>query len=559
MELELAIDGAGTVMLAQPEIVERGDPSRPNVIVYVVDCLRADHVGAYGYDLPTTPELDALAKDSLVLEDLSSCAPWTKPSTACLFTSLPPIHHQARTVDDALAHERTTLAEVFRSAGYTTAAWVANPVIDPRVFFFNQGFDRWVDLRSFEERTTRTHANALEPDAADITGGILPWLEQHRDDTFFVYLHSLDLHYEYRARPPFDEIFVSQDSSGLDRDRQLYDSELAYNDREIGKLIAHLKKLDLYDNTVLFVTADHGEEFGEHGATRHGKTVYEQVLHIPGILKFPDSRFAGHRSPVLTSSIDIAPTLLQLAGIEPPEIFQGSREIVSALSSDVQTTRRPAFAELVAPNHVSYSVRTERYKYVRNLAPEFSEYVFDLVADSGEQESLLPDAPAEAMRLLPQIERFIQLGQHGLHVSIRGENEGARVVVEASPDTGATIVNAFRFAMVKGDVFELSPGAERLMFAFTADGKARHLVIQTRPEGAPVSLSIREGDETPVTHVLEPKAIEVAMAEAERLINTGAENDSPLATWYLPFTAGRNRVHLDEETTRNLKALGYIQ
>jgi arylsulfatase A-like enzyme len=557
MQLEMVFEGDATVMLAHPEIVGRApERVRPNVIVYVIDCLRADHVGAYGYELPTTPEIDAFAQESVILEDLSSCAPWTKPSTACLFTSLLPIYHQARTVDDALAQERVTLAEAFRAAGYTTAAWVANPVIDPRVFFFNQGFDRWVDLRTFEERTTRTHANALESDAADITAAVLPWLEAHRDDTFFLYLHSLDLHFEYRARPPFDEMFVSEDSVGLERDRELYDNELAYNDREIGKLIARLKELDLYDDTVVFITSDHGEEFGEHGATRHGKTLYEQVLHIPGILKLPDSEHAGRRSAMLTSNLDVAPTLLQLAGIEPPAAFQGSRDVVAALGRPAEPSHRPVFAELVAPQHVSYSVRDERYKYIRNLAPELSEYAFDLQADAGELRSLLPDGPAGAMELRPQIERFVQLGQHGLHISIRGEIEGTRVVVEARTEPDAAIVNAFRFAMVTGDDFKPGAGGGSLRFAFTADDKARHLVLQTRPEGAPVTIEISVDDAPATSRVLDPNAVEVSIVEAESLMN--ADDGTPLRTWYLPFTAGRNRVDLDEETTQNLKALGYI-
>ena len=556
MELELAFEGEAEIILAHPEIVGAArDTKRPNVIVYVIDCLRADHVGAYGYELPTTPELDALASDSLVFEDLSSCAPWTKPSTGCLFTSLQPIYHQARTFDDALAPERVTLAEAFQDAGYTTAAWVANPVIDPRLFFFNQGFDRWADLRSFEERTTRTHANSLNPDAAQITAGVVPWLEAHRDDTFFLYLHSLDLHAEYRPRPPFDELFVTDGNTGLDRERELYDNELAYNDREVGKLVAALKELDLYDDTVIFITADHGEEFGEHGATRHGKTLYQQVLHIPGILKFQNSLFAGERSPMLASNVDVAPTLLQIAGIDPPEVFQGSREIVPALTRAVQETNRPAFAELVAPQHVIYSVRGERYKYVRSLAPEFSEHLFDLRADAGEMTTLLPDAPAAALSLLPEIERFIQLGQYGLHLSVKGPTADARVVVDVEAESDAEIANAFRFAMVTGDDFDLENG--RLTFAFTADEKARHLVVQTRPEGAPVTVSIREGDAPATTQTLDPSAMEVSLAEAARLVTD--HDGEALRSWYLPFTAGRNSVDLDEEATRNLKALGYIQ
>ncbi|HJS73212.1 MAG TPA: sulfatase, partial [Vicinamibacteria bacterium] len=240
IELELGGDEA-TVLLAQPQVLGRAEIQRPNVIVYVVDCLRADHVGAYGYELDTTPQMDRLAKDAVVFEDLSSCASWTKPSTACLFTASLPTFHQARTVDDALARSRTTLAEVLQREGYVTAAWVANPVIDPRVFFFNQGFDRWVDVRSFEERSRRLHLHDMDPNAADITAAVLPWLEAHRRDRFFLYVHSLDLHYPYVARPPFDARFVSAESEGLDRDRELYDAELAWNDREIGKLIDQLK------------------------------------------------------------------------------------------------------------------------------------------------------------------------------------------------------------------------------------------------------------------------------------------------------------------------------
>ena len=297
LELELSVDGPhAMVILGNPEVVgvaSRAEAKRPNVLVYVVDCLRADHVGAYGYPLPTTPTLDALAEDGVVLEELMSCAPWSKPSTGCLFTSLLPMYHQARTIDDALPYERLTLAEAFRESGYATAAWVANPVIKPRVFFFNQGFDRWVDLRTFKARSAGQHINALESDAADITSGVLPWLEENRARSFFLYLHSLDLHFGYRPRPPFDEIFVKTAEDGLTRDRELYDNELAYNDREIGKLVEALKTLDLYDDTLLLVTADHGEEFGEHDFTRHGKTLFREALHIPGILKLPQSIKAG--------------------------------------------------------------------------------------------------------------------------------------------------------------------------------------------------------------------------------------------------------------------------
>jgi len=567
VDLELTVNGpSATVMLAHPELVGR-EAGRPNVLVYVVDCLRADHVGAYGYQLPTTPSLDELAKDGVVLDELVSCAPWTKPSTGCLFTSLLPMYHQARTIDDALSYQRLTLAEVFREAGYATAAWVANPVINPRVFFFNQGFDRWIDLRTFEARSQGAHINALTSDAADITEGVLPWLEANRHRSFFLYLHSLDLHYGYRPRPPFDEIFIEPTSQGLERDRQLYDNELAYNDREIGKLVAALKSLELYDDTLLFVTADHGEEFGEHELTRHGKTLFRDALHIPGILKLPYSRKAGERLATLNSNIDVAPSLLELAGLAVPEVFQG-RSI--DLDGDEGNEERRVFAELVAPQYVSYAVYGKRYKYIRQLLPEPKEYLFDLEFDRDEKTNLLPSFPAEARRLVADLERIVQLGQHGLHLSLRGEKPGARLVVEA--ETDAEIASAFRFPIVTGDLLDMDEGRRRLTLTFTADESARHLVIQTRPEGATVrfnvlvdgqplgteriALGMEGSQEMQMPLEIDPGRVTVSLDAADELLH---RDDELVRLWHLPLGAGRNRVELDEETRDTLRALGYLQ
>jgi arylsulfatase A-like enzyme len=554
LEIQLSFEGEeARVLLAHPSILGSASKAFPNVILYVVDCLRADHVGAYGYGLETTPEIDRLAAEAVLLEDLNSCASWTKPSTACLFTSMLPTFHRARTVDDALPRDRTTLAEVFRRAGYTTAAWVANPVIDPRVFFFNQGFDRWVDLRSFEERSRRSHLHDTNPDAAEITAAALPWLEEHRRDAFFLYLHSLDLHYPYKARPPFDSRFVSEESGGLVRDRELYDAELAYNDREIGKLVARLKELELYDDTLLFVTADHGEEFGEHGASRHGKTLYQQVLHIPGVLKLPRSRLGGRRSKALASNIDVAPTLLELAGIEVPPEFQG-RSLVESLEKDVVVAERRAVAELLAPNVVSYSIRDERFKRVKALMPDPSEMLFDLDSDPGENRNLLPAAPAEASGLAADLETLVQLGQHGAHVSVEGRREGAamRVVIE----TDSEIASAFRFAISTGDVLEIAPDRKRITLRFEADGRARHLVVQTDPPGADLRLVVTADGERLAGRSLAMEDLAVSVAEAERLLH---ETDDPVRVWYLAQGSGRHQVDLDQETLDVLRALGYVQ
>ncbi len=279
-----------------PEILGTAEDRRPNVIVYVVDCLRADHVGAYGYGIDTTPEIDRLAGDAVLFEDVSSCASWTKPSTACLFTSSLPTFHRARTVDDALPRSRTTLAEVFRNEGYVTAAWVANPVIDPRVFFFNQGFDRWVDVRSFEERSRRSHLHDMDPDAADITRS-RPAVARGPSERPVLSLPPL-------ARSPLPvrgeaalrlAVRVRGQRGPRPRPGALRRRARLQRPRD-RKARRTAEGLSTSTTTpAILVTADHGEEFGEHGASRHGKTLYQQVLHIPVILKLPGSRFAGRR------------------------------------------------------------------------------------------------------------------------------------------------------------------------------------------------------------------------------------------------------------------------
>jgi arylsulfatase A-like enzyme len=569
LELSFAGDDA-EVILAHPRILGRSRVRRPNVVVYVVDCLRADHVGAYGYPLGTTPNLDALADDGVLLSNLTSCAPWTKPSTACLFTSLLPTFHQARTVDDALARERTTVAEVFRDAGYSTVAWVANPVIDPRVFFFDQGFDRWVDLRSFDERARRENIHDIETDAAEITRRVVPWLEEHRKETFFLYLHSLDLHFGYQPRPPFDAKFVSRDSTGLERDRQLYDNELAYNDAEIGKLVAELKRLGLYDDTLLFVTSDHGEEFGEHGATRHGKTLFQQALHIPGILKLPDSRHRGRRPGALASNIDAAPTLLALAGVDVPEEFQG-RSLLDVIEKNVARTDRRVFSEVVAPNFVSYAVRDQRYKHVKTLVPDLSASLFDLEADPGETRNLLAETPPEAAGLVSELERFIQLGQQGMHLLVMGTEPGN--VVRVTLETDAKIASAIRFSIATGDVFEQSPGGQEVTLRFVSDARPRQVVVQTSPPGSPLRLQVSSNDRPipeseiklgasgdtpagPLPVVLSPAALAVTADEAQNLLQ---QNRAGVWAWYVGRGGDDHRVELDEDIRRVLKSLGYIE
>src|SRR5262249_16303513 len=149
------------------------------------------------------------------------------------------------------------------------------------------------------DKPPRGNINDLPADAADITRQVVPWLKQNADRQFFLYLHSLDLHAEYRRRPPFDRQFLSRERKGDERQIDLYANDVAYNDREIGALVRALRQEGLYDHTILAVTADHGEEFGEHGFTRHGHTLFEALLHVPLVLHVPRLPHPGQRIDLL--------------------------------------------------------------------------------------------------------------------------------------------------------------------------------------------------------------------------------------------------------------------
>ncbi len=568
VDLQMSLDGAvATVSIANPELVGIvEEESRPNVILYVVDCLRADHVGAYGYSRPTTPEIDKLAEDSVIFEAAYSCASWTKPSTGCLFTSLYPPYHGARTLDDVLDSLVPTLAELFRARGYATSAWLANPMVHARSFGLTRGFDRVVAL---VEPPPGKNMILLQPDAADITRGVVPWLDQNRNRRFFLYLHSLDVHYDYLPRPPFDDLFLSPDRQGLDQEKDLYDNEIAYNDREVGNLLAALMRLGLYDDTVIVLTADHGEEFGEHGYYRHGHTLFEPAIHIPWILKLPGSRHKGLRVDQPAGNIDIAPTLLAYAGIPQPESFQGSSWQPFFDGGD-SPQRQRLYAEQLSSKDVLYAARDRRFKYIYRLIPQPEELLFDLEQDPEEQRNILSSHPMSARELREDLLNYVQTGQHGYHLSVSHPYPESWVHVEAWTD--ATFASVRRFSIALEETLELSPDSKRLDYRFRAGEFRRHLALGTEPVGAPVSFRLSVEGQPLSTEEIElggngahpgrmpfqadPVGTHVSLEEATELLKaTGAQ----ARLWYLRAPIERTKAPLDPELERQLRALGYIR
>lgn len=356
-----------------------GMRSRPNVLLVTLDTTRADRIGAYGYAKARTPVLDRLAKDGVLFEQALSPAPLTLPVHASLMTGLYPPEHGLRTNGaGSLPRERTTLAHMLSEQGYATAAFVASFVLDKR-FGLHQGFDEYDDDLTGAEPTQdsihRFRDGALVVDAA------LEWLGRSRSKPYFCWVHLYDPHAPYDAH---------EADFGDDFRDSPYDGEIAYTDRQLGRL---LERIGHDPQTIVVVVGDHGEGLGEHLELQHGYTLYRSTQHVPLIVRGAEGAKAGTRVPGPVSLVDVLPTLTDLLHVEPPEEISG-KSFVAALSGKSLPPR--ACYGLTDDPFLQYgwsplrSLTNERWKYVRTTKPE----LYDLQADPQEKNNLAPADPA---------------------------------------------------------------------------------------------------------------------------------------------------------------------
>lgn len=376
----------------QPRPVAPDLRDRPNVLVVVVDTLRADALSTYGAD-GTSPETDLLADDSIVFEQAFSHAPWTRPAVASLLTSRVPCNHGCERKADILPDEAVTLAEALQHHGYTTGAFVDNIHLSAS-FNFHQGYDTFEFLRpawplraseaSFRlafygvvrmvvERYLRTgkDVDRYYRDAEFVTKKAIQWLDRHGDERWFLTVHYMDPHDPYFVHPYDGTGYArvehprpaAEEAPAL---RALYEGEVRFWDEHFGHLLDALRDQGLYDDTVIVVTADHGEEFGEHGGFWHGNKLHEETLRVPLILKPPAG--LGRRPARIADvvrHIDVAPTVLELAGAEVPDGYQG----VSLFREYElrQEHERRALATCDFEGFLSTSIRDRDWRLIHNV------------------------------------------------------------------------------------------------------------------------------------------------------------------------------------------------
>lgn len=322
------VEGAFPPPTAAWSPARRPEGTRPNVLLYVIDTLRADHLSCYGYHRETTPRIDALAARGALFENAYAMASSTPPSITSLFASRHPSELRSRL--DPKGAARTTLAEVLQQAGWATAAFQANLLLR-QPLGYGRGFDHYeIPSRRPGERVRPVRAEALHE-------RVLAWLGERPAKPFFLWVQSMDVH-EYDPVPPFAGRWTNPTGATTTTTRpedvdnpfvflhrftdEYYDETVAYADHHLGRLLDAMQATGALEHTIVVVTSDHGEPLGEHDTYFHGVNVFEEVVHVPLVVTLPWDA-APRRIERITSFLDVAPTILGLVGVPPPPGWEG--------------------------------------------------------------------------------------------------------------------------------------------------------------------------------------------------------------------------------------------
>ncbi|HEY3297951.1 MAG TPA: sulfatase [Armatimonadota bacterium] len=368
---------------------------QPNVIVVMVDTLRADHVGYSGYSRNTTPNIDRFSQSSTRFERAVAQASWTTPSVTSFMTSRypqtlftdpvvgPPDNYTRIRIPDNF----TTIAEFFKDRGYTTGAVISNPQFSRRINA-DQGFDFFDDTPCGKDISS-----------PDVFAGARKWISAHNKQRFFLYVLFMDPHSPFVGHPAynFDPAYQGKDARQADVDpyldknwhptcgpkhlKALYDSEIAFTDTYVGRLFDELKKKGVYDDSMIIFLSDHGEGFGEHGAYFHGRTLYNELLNVPLAIKLPGQR-RGKVVAGVFPLLDLFPSILKSIGIDPEVIHPQGK------AYDIEGARKISddycfSATRLSPTNLR-AVQNLRYKCITNSTPSKTE-LYDLVKDPMER------------------------------------------------------------------------------------------------------------------------------------------------------------------------------
>ena len=423
--------------------------NRPNILLVVIDTTRADHLSCYGYERPTSPRIDAFAAESTLFERAFSQSSWTKPSMASMLTGHFPTMHQTNLEASILPQSETIVTEHLRAQGYRTAVLSGNPWVTP-----DYGFGRGVDyfFSIYDERFARVTQfmrtlkrlsklmgdrkwvynrvkllvqGELSTTKRDevVAAEAVRWLGQHREGgPFYMHIQFMSPHHPYDPPPPFDKFvpdrsvkpvtvypkksyFFFEHGDALDAKQTAdmiarYDGDILFADTVFGRLMDEMRAMKLLDDTIVVLTSDHGDEFYDHQNWGHGQSVYNELLHVPLIVRYPKAFAPGRRVATPVMSIDIVPTLLALTGSPPMPLAAGQ----SLVDAERQTRSPDAFSELIYRFGAARSVVSGEHKLVDLQQGERKQaLLYDLRGDFREQHDLAASDPTRATALTQQL------------------------------------------------------------------------------------------------------------------------------------------------------------
>ncbi|HUX06461.1 MAG TPA: sulfatase [Acidobacteriota bacterium] len=379
-----------------------------HVAIIILDALRPDNVGCYGDDRGLTPAIDEFSKEAIRFDNAISIAPYTLASTSSLFTGLLPENHGIRVYRQFFSKELETMPDVFRRNGFYSIAITGHPYISDE-HGFSRGFEDVVDL----SRQEYWDQNRSTMDEEKLEEGIRMAAEAGKNS--FLYIHLAPPHEPYHPPPPFNSRYpdkpgpgvlpkwkiyelygdgrITDDDPGIQYQRGIYANNVIYADHLAGRIMEWLRKYDLYDDTLIILTADHGEAFMEHGYFGHGPTVYDEMIRIPLLVKTPDAPPGSVAQ--LVGNLDFFPTLAELFGLEVQDVIFDGRSLAPLFTGQEQKPVDFYYSRSDSSNPV-FSFHDRRFKYIQRV---FEEYFYDLDADPREKHNIISRYPALAAAL----------------------------------------------------------------------------------------------------------------------------------------------------------------
>jgi arylsulfatase A-like enzyme len=576
------------------------DQSPINVVLIGIDTLRPDHMSCYGYERETTPNVDDFALNGILFENVIAPSPWTLPSFASVFTSLYPSQHGAKGSRSPMGTGFPTLAELLRAEGYATGAIINAPYLKAK-YEVDRGFD-FYDMTPPGGRF-----------ADGTTSAVLEWIDRNSEGPFFIFAHYFDPHLPYAPPAPYDTIFNPDYHGRFERSystkrlpsyrmhkfvemkkippedwaqmEALYDGEIAFTDEAIGTLLEGLRERDLTENTLVVFLSDHGEEFFEHEGFEHGHSLFDELIRVPLIFSLPGRLAKGLRIGKQVRLIDVAPTIVELLGLESEPEFEGV-SLVQLLEGDRSVT--PA-TNSVLPPELAYSESILYGTEKKSLSAYPWKLIYDTMTGEATRFNLaedpkemhdISDDPGQSLYLLEEAlyrtlinttdTWFVEIaggtaehqfdlgvacdviegsGRLGLHKVITSSGEFIDTEDMDGAETGPTkiTIKGLTASQPTRLAFKLRRTDAQIRFDFKIDGEpAAERTFIGASLLVPLTMPFIEQD--------------VPGAEADKGEPTTRPDPPYCLVWLAKSRFDSERVmELDEETRRELRSLGYIQ